>query len=224
MYRRILGSILLVFCFPWYSLAQEGGEETHVFSSIVKIKTYERDPLLQSFEFSHFGSAVLIGKNRILTNAHVIQGRDTNAPTGYYEICISSSFRTIPYCTTEARLIAYDDILDIALLELRDALHVPPVSIDPTIDGVKMGQDVIMYGYPMIGGDTITRTEGKVAGFMNGVYKIDGSIDHGNSGGGAFDRSLRLIGIPFAVSSDNGVIGYIIPIDSIAKFLDKKSE
>lgn len=34
------------------------------------------------------------------------------------------------------------------------------------------------------------------------MYKIDGSIDHGNSGGGAFNNSGELVGIPTAVASD----------------------
>ncbi len=34
----------------------------------------------------------------------------------------------------------------------------------------------------------------------------------------------KLIGIPFAVSADNGVIGYMIPQESIAKFLSSKSD
>lgn len=63
-----------------------------------------------------------------------------------------------------------------------------------------------MYGYPGIGGETITRTDGKIAGYEQLMYKIDGSIDHGNSGGGAFNNSGELIGMPTAVASDNASI------------------
>jgi hypothetical protein len=51
------------------------------------------------------------------------------------------------------------------------------------------------------------------------MYKIDGGIDHGNSGGGAFDLSGALIGMPTAVASDNSSIGYIIPVDRIQDFV-----
>jgi hypothetical protein len=55
------------------------------------------------------------------------------------------------------------------------------------------------------------------------MYKIDGSIDHGNSGGGAFNNSGELIGMPTAVASDNASIGYMIPIRRIADFLNKRT-
>lgn len=107
-------------------------------------------------------------------------GRESDEPTGYYEVCVSHEFTHIPDCMTEARLIAYDDTLDLALLETKDVISSEIVHMSG-IDSLQMGQTTIMYGYPMIGGDTITRTEGKIAGFTTGVYKIDGSIDHGNS-------------------------------------------
>jgi len=55
------------------------------------------------------------------------------------------------------------------------------------------------------------------------MYKIDGRIDHGNSGGGAFDNSGSLVGIPTAVASDNSSIGYMIPITRIRDFLAQKT-
>ena len=80
-----------------------------------------------------------------------------------------------------------------------------------------------MYGYPGIGGETITRTEWKIAGYEQTMYKIDGSIDHWNSGGGAFNSSGELLGIPTAVASDNASIGYMIPVKRILEFLNKKT-
>jgi len=56
------------------------------------------------------------------------------------------------------------------------------------------------------------------------MYKIDGTIDHGDSGGGAFNHSGILIGMPTAVASDNGVIGYMIDRTRIYKFLQKRTE
>jgi hypothetical protein len=53
----------------------------------------------------------------------------------------------------------------------------------------------------------------------NDTYKFDGTIDSGNSGGGAFDSTGKLIGIPYAVRSENGMIGYIIPLTTVNDFL-----
>lgn len=56
------------------------------------------------------------------------------------------------------------------------------------------------------------------------MYKIDATIDHGNSGGAALDTTGRLIGMPTAVASDNGVIGYMIPSGVIQDFLAGKTD
>jgi hypothetical protein len=58
----------------------------------------------------------------------------------------------------------------------------------------------------------------------NDTYKFDGTIDNGNSGGGAFDSSGKLIGIPYAVRSENGMIGYIIPLTTVNDFLAGKTD
>ena len=58
----------------------------------------------------------------------------------------------------------------------------------------------------------------------NDSYKFDGTIDSGNSGGGAFDSSGKLIGIPYAVRSENGMIGYIIPLTTVNDFLAGKTD
>ena len=71
---------------------------------------------------------------------------------------------------------------------------------------------------------SITRTEGKIGGIEQEQYKFDGTIDHGNSGGGAFDKDGNLVGIPTAVASDNGVIGYIVTAKTVKEFLAGKSD
>jgi hypothetical protein len=56
------------------------------------------------------------------------------------------------------------------------------------------------------------------------TYKFDGTIDRGNSGGGAFGSDGKLVGMPYAVKSNNGSIGYIIPISRIIDFLAGKTD
>ena len=55
-----------------------------------------------------------------------------------------------------------------------------------------------------------------------GHYKIDANIDAGNSGGGAFDKDGKLIGIPYVASVGYSTLGYIIPVSMIRDFLDGK--
>ncbi len=198
------------------------GSDADMLSSVVKIKTYARDSIGGNYLFTHYGSAVLIEKNKILTNAHVILDLAGKDPTGYYEVCYSTPLKKDPTCWSDARLLSYDTVTDLALLEITHPMVIAK-KIEYSKKEMSIGSSVIVYGYPSIGGDTITRTEGKIGGSDDRSYKFDGTIDHGNSGGGAFDTDGKLVGIPYAVSSDNGVIGYIIPMKTVREFLAKKS-
>ncbi|MDD2694218.1 MAG: trypsin-like peptidase domain-containing protein [Candidatus Gracilibacteria bacterium] len=202
----------------------DASSEKSLMGQVVKLQTYTYNEQSQSYVLAYYGSAVVIAKNRIITNAHVILDSDGEKPTGLYEICTSDDYQSAPKCNRTARLLAYDPVADLALLEPSVDFSSVPVHLESNIQKpISIGQTVVIYGYPTIGGETITRTEGKIAGYQNPVYKIDASIDHGNSGGGAFDDEGNLIGIPYAVSSDNGVIGYMISRKVIDEFLTEKT-
>lgn len=216
--------LLPIFLFSLGTTVSAKDTNDTLSKSVLKLKTYTRDVVSGNYTFSHYGSAVFIGKNRILTNAHVILDADGIAPTGYYEACQSENTQKPPVCFTTAKLISYDSNADLALLELA-----APTSVAKTIEfssknDISMWASIIVYGYPQIGGFSITRTEGKIGGNDDTKYKFDGTIDHGNSWGGAFDIDGKLIGIPYAVKSDNGMIGYIIPISQVQDFLAGRSD
>lgn len=213
-------SLWFMFCLSAYAA---DSNDSYLINSTLKLKTYEQNDVTKEFLFSHYGSAVFIGKNLILTNSHVIQDADNKKPTWYYEACYATPNNTKPSCFTKAKLIAYDELSDLALLEISQVPRtLKPVKI--TKSPVSMGSKVIVYGYPSIWWNTITRTEWKIGWKTDTSYKFDGTIDHGNSWGSAFNESGELIGIPYAVSSDNGVIGYIIPSTTVDSFLAKKTD
>jgi hypothetical protein len=78
-----------------------------------------------------------------------------------------------------------------------------------------VGDSVTVFGYPSSGnllGISETVTKGTIAGILAGpIYKFDGAIDHGNSGGLAvLDKDSCVLGIP--TLGDSGLtagIGYI---------------
>lgn len=78
-----------------------------------------------------------------------------------------------------------------------------------------VGDSVTVFGYPASGnalGISETVTQGTIAGILPGpIYKFDGAIDHGNSGGLAvLDKDSCVLGIP--TLGDSGLtagIGYI---------------
>jgi hypothetical protein len=125
----------------------------------VKIKSYVLYPD-GTYTLSSYGSAIAIGPSRLLTNAHVILGKD-DLPTLNYEVCFSSDYTKVPLCRDTARLIAYDSVADLAILELGHTNSLSPFVLSPA--KIPIGSYVSMYGYPAIGGDTITRTDGKIA-------------------------------------------------------------
>lgn len=92
-------------------------------------------------------------------------------------------------------------------------------------EGVVLTDKIHILGYPGVGGSTITYTEGSVSGFerlstdegyIPYLVKTDAQINHGNSGGGAFDSENKFVGIP-TLKFDN--IGYLISVSLVNKFL-----
>ena len=81
-----------------------------------------------------------------------------NTPTGKYEICRSIPEKKDPECFTTAKLLSYDTVADLAVLELAK-----PVTGAKKItfgkSKLSIGSKAIVYGYPGIGGLSITRTE-----------------------------------------------------------------
>ncbi len=211
--------IILTFVSIFWLSTHLNATESDITKNLIKIKTYEHH-LDGSFIFKSYWSAIAIDSSRILTNAHVLLASDGEL-TGYYEACFSIDFERAPVCRDVARLIAYDIVADLAILELSHTNSLKPFILASS--KIALGSYVSMYGYPAIGWETITRTDGKIAGFEKMMYKIDGSIDHGNSGGWAFNNSGELLGIPTAVAADNASIGYMIPIQRIKSFLAKRT-
>ena len=96
-------------------------------------------------------------------------------------------------------------------------LKLPCVTLGDS-DELDLGDKISIFGYPGIGGETVTFTAGNVAGFSNekGVreprawIKTDATIAGGNSGGTAVNQHGRLIGIPTQAAAGSGVT----PVDA----------
>jgi S1-C subfamily serine protease len=132
--------------------------ENTMLKSVYKVKVYETESIGGNYVFMQWGSAVLLDSNRIITNAHVILNEISNMPTGKYEICRSSPDKKDPECFTTAKLLSYDTVADLAVLELAK-----PVAGTKKLafgkSNLSIGSNAIVYGYPGIGGLSITRTE-----------------------------------------------------------------
>jgi Trypsin-like peptidase domain len=220
--KKLVSTLLLAGLLMSYVPNVSALDEEKVYQSVLKIRTYEYNSSSDTYTLQSLGSAVAIGSGRLLTNAHVIFDDAQDKPTGFYEICRTIDFRKKATCFTTGELVAYDEAKDLAMLTFTEPTGLPTAPIFQE-DRIRIGAPVFMYGYPGIGGENITRTEGNIAGYEEPYYKIDGAIDHGNSGGGAFNRYGELLGIPTRVASDNAVIGYMIPTRTVRDFIAGKT-
>ncbi len=170
---------------------------------------------------TYVGSGTLISaEGLILTNAHVAspasQG-DTQDEPDALAVAVIEAEDKAPVFSYLAEVKAVDGWLDLAVIQIvstvdgaevnpRD-LNLPFVPVGDS-DGVRIGDKLYIFGYPAIGGDTITFTSGSVSGFTaegeigdRAWIKTDATISGGNSGGLGADSGGRIIGVPTIASS-----------------------
>ena len=167
---------------------------------------------------------ILTSTGMILTNAHVAspasQGEPDMEPDALAIAIIESEDKpAVP--TYLAQVRAVDGYLDLAVIQIVstiDGTSVDPNSLNfPFVElgdssQIHVGDHVSIFGYPGIGGDTITFTQGSVSGFTfedqlgdRAWIKTDATIAGGNSGGLGADDNARIIGVPTLASA--GIAG-----------------
>lgn len=154
----------------------------------------------------------------ILTNAHVVT-RDATCNFTRVGVAVTDNDDAPPQLLYEAGLVAIDPLLDLAVLRVTapiDASQTLPTTYTALTmgdsDALDLGDPLGVWGYPEIGGETITLTNGTVSGFTaqagigeRALIKTDAAIAGGNSGGAAVDAAGELVGIPTkARASENG--------------------
>jgi S1-C subfamily serine protease len=89
-------------------------------------------------------------------------------------------------------------------------------------DGLSLGDPIYIGGYPGIGADTFTFTQGVVSGRVGDeLIKTSALIDSGTSGGAAFDSGGTYVGVPTAAAKGEigGSLGYLIGANVIDRFI-----
>ncbi len=165
------------------------------------------------------GTGFLIGKNRFLTNAHVVSNstriviRTTNDPEPH-----------------PARIVHIAHDCDLAIIEAVDDAHFEKLNTLQIGDTPKLNTEVSVIGYP-IGGERISVTRGVVSRIDFRPYshsgvdshlaiQVDAAINPGNSGGPVLQDG-KVVGVAF--QGYNGQVaqnvGYMIPTPVIKRFL-----
>ncbi len=158
---------------------------------------------------------ILTPDGLILTNAHVATDPDPRYQPDALGVAITVRSDDLPEMKYLAEVLAINADLDLAVIQIVSDLSGKPVDVDALnlshvdigdSNDLELGDLVQILGYPGIGGETITFTEGVVSGFTRepGVagrayIKTDATIAGGNSGGLAANLDGRIIGVPTQV-------------------------
>ncbi len=163
------------------------------------------------------GSGTIISADGlILTNCHVAYPRAMMDDPSYdYDalvVAITTRSDEAPKATYLAEVMQYDPDLDLAVVRINrttdgkavdtSKLNLPALTLADSNE-MDIGDPLFIFGYPGIGGETITLTSGTVSGFTleRGVdgrawVKTDATIAGGNSGGSGVNDKGELVGVP----------------------------
>ncbi|MFK7769195.1 MAG: trypsin-like peptidase domain-containing protein [Mariniblastus sp.] len=199
-----------------------------VMHSVVQIVAL-REGFMGGMTSAWTGSGTIVHpQGIILTNCHVANPRAmgmSSPPADRLGISLTESSDRPPALSYFAEVVAYNADLDLAVCRITHdvkgrpvkRLNLPSVSIGDS-DDLDLGDKISIFGYPGIGGETVTFTSGNVAGFSSekGVraprawIKTDATIAGGNSGGTSVNKHGQLIGVPTQASAGAGVT----PVDA----------
>lgn len=197
---RVLLSLIIVVAILFASplLANAIGFEAEtVYESVFVI-----------YSGNSLGSGFAVGKNCIVTNAHVIENE--------------RNITVITYGGTEfqATVLGINENEDIAVLIVEDA-DFPYLTV-ADISTAKTGDDIFAIGAPK--GMAYTLTKGGISAkermIGNKSYiQIDAAINEGNSGGPLLNDSGQVLGMNTLKMSDSEGIGLAIPANRICDYL-----
>lgn len=163
------------------------------------------------------GSGTIISRDGlILTNAHVVLS-DRFYQVKDLIVSLTVAQDSPPVDTYLASIVQANAALDIAVIKVRSdlngtpldyaSLNLPAVPLGNS-DTLQLGDRLTIIGYPGIGGETITLTQGEVSGFTaeetygnRAFIKTSATIAGGNSGGLAVNENGELVGVPTQVGS-----------------------
>ncbi|MBI4812482.1 trypsin-like peptidase domain-containing protein [Candidatus Falkowbacteria bacterium] len=161
----------------------------------------------------------------VATNAHVVNDEEAQ-----YTIFTNDGTKY------EAKVVAIDDVLDIALLKI-EAKDLAFLEYGDS-DKLRLGQAVIAIGNAL-GEFRNTVSTGVVSGLarsivagsnagttetLENVIQTDAAINPGNSGGPLLDLSGKVIGVNVAVASNSENIGFALPSNAVKNSLDSMKQ
>lgn len=204
------------------SASSQDSLPSDVYASVLRIEAATQTPDYETpWNAGGFsggiGTGFIIGKNRILTNAHVVSDAR--------RLLVTTHGKSRKYLA-RVEFIAHD--CDLALLSLEDFSDFESFPTFTFGEVPKLESHVRVIGYP-VGGDRLSVTRGVVSRIdfqeyshsradSHLIVQIDAAINPGNSGGPVL-QGEHVVGVAFQGlrSADN--TGYMIPTPVIRRFL-----
>lgn len=153
----------------------------------------------------------------VVTNHHVVEGATS--------ITVTDPSTGETYAAT---VLGYDDVHDVAVLQLEDASGLETVATDR--DAATLGEEVTSVGNAEGQGElsaadgtvtdpstaiTVNNEDGTTSD-LSGLIETDADVVSGDSGGALLDEDGEVIGMNVAATSGSAEIsGYAIPIDTV---------
>ena len=157
------------------------------------------------------GTGFVIESGDIVTNAHVVAESDNPA-------VMTHTGRSFP-----GRVVACSSNEDLALVRSNLPADVPPVKLAGT-DRVRIGDDILVFGFPLGLFSEVTVTPGIVSSIRRRENRIQlsAAVNPGNSGGPVFYRdSGEVAAVVVSKHREGEAIAFAIPVDTLKRFLEE---
>jgi V8-like Glu-specific endopeptidase len=245
-YTVFLTIILFLFSFNlcYASVFDFVSDQKDVFypdySSVVKIEVYEDDNKNSKITGSGF---YIDYKGRILAAAHIFYKTSDNILDNIYVYQTNDIGHKPNPVKAQYYIENYDIEHDVAVLRKKedDGEFHSFFKLSPTnqLKNIELNDTGTLVGYPTIGGDTISITQGKVIGFWENpnlkkflaagyfdeenmhLIKLDAITGPGASGGPVLFNNGLVSGLIFAASISPGGISYVLTTETINESLNK---
>lgn len=208
------------------------------YKAIVKVNTYTLNEFNDLSLFASGSGIIFDASGLVLTNYHVTtieEEFDNTQKETSFQICLTQDPNLEPNCDWIGQLVAKDKDLDVAILQIKKqnsdnltAETFPYLDLDK-LNASVTNDKITVLGYPGIGDETITITEGIISGKVNKYnsdwLKTDAVISFGSSGGAAINKYGYVIGLISRAHSDLlGSLGYLINMSSLRAWVETNKE